>query len=312
MRPELAELAKLLPRLLDRWYACAAGRFEVQDADFPLTLPGVTDDLRRCAVESRKVAGTLPVGRLRSFARWTSRAQLLARELLGDNAPFWDPPVVVVLDRQPYLALLRAAYRDDDQFRLYSRFGSHQGPGYVAIAATTSESAADSYAHAVGLRTMTALTRQPGREPHAWLREGFGYLVSFELLGTGYTWYVSLKETTKKIDPSRKPPEERSRRICLDWVHNQMLAGRTDRLRDICSRSLNNLDFFASMEAYSFVRFLFLYDPVAARRLPEALRAQTKDAQVFRTDRALRETFGKGIDEMEILWRAFVLELGQR
>jgi len=312
VRPGLVDLAEHLPRSLDRWRACAAGKFDIEGGDFALALPGLTEELRRCTVDTRKVAGTLPVGRLRSFARWTARSQLLARELLGEKTQLWNPEVVVVLDRDPYLALLRAAYPDDSQFRLYSRFGSHQGPGYVAFWASSSDTAADQYAHAVGLRTMSRLTWQAGRESYAWLQEGFGYLLSFELLGSGYTWYVSLKETTRKVDPLRKPPNERSRRVCLDWVRDQMKAGRADRLRDLCGRSLNNLDFYASMETYSFVRFLFLYDPVGARHLPAALRAQTKDAQVFRTDRALRETFGKGIDEMEILWRAFVLELGQR
>jgi hypothetical protein len=94
-------------------------------------------------------------------------------------------------------------------------------------------------------------------------------------------------------------------------MREQLVAGHGHRLRDVCARSLNNLDFLASMEAYTFLRFLFLYDPAAARGFPAALRAQTEGPQVDRTVRALGETFGMGLDELERLWRAFVLEISQ-
>ena len=88
-----------------------------------------------------------------------------------------------------------------------------------------------------------------------------------------------------------------------------MQAGRAYTLRDVCARSLNNLDFCASMQAYSFVRFLTLFDLEAMKRLSDALEKQEGGAQVRRTDVALRVTFGKGIDQLAPLWRAFVLEI---
>ena len=88
-----------------------------------------------------------------------------------------------------------------------------------------------------------------------------------------------------------------------------MLDGRAYPLREVCSKSLNNLDFCASMQAYTFVRFLYLYDPARVRRLPRALRAQAAGPQADRADRALREVFGKGLAELECFWRAFVVEI---
>ena len=74
---------------------------------------------------------------------------------------------------------------------------------------------------------------------------------------------------------------------------------------------LNDLDFLASMEAYTFLRFLFLYDPVAARKLPRELRKRAAEPQIDRTNRALLATFGRDLDGLETLWRAFVLEITQ-
>ena len=85
--------------------------------------------------------------------------------------------------------------------------------------------------------------------------------------------------------------------------------GRAYSLREVCSKSLNNLDFCASMQAYTFLRFLFLEDPARAQRLPPALRARTGGPQADRTDRALREVFGSGLAELERFWRAFVVEI---
>ena len=89
----------------------------------------------------------------------------------------------------------------------------------------------------------------------------------------------------------------------------QVLAGRAYSLREVCSRSLKNLDFCASMQAYTFLRFLFLFDPATAQRLPPALRAQAAGPQAERADRALREVFGQGLADLERFWRAFVVEI---
>ena len=61
--------------------------------------------------------------------------------------------------------------------------------------------------------------------------------------------------------------------------------------------------------AYTFVRFLFLYDPSAAAKLPAALRVEKFGPPTTRLDKALKEHFGKGLDDLEPLWRAFSVEI---
>ena len=65
----------------------------------------------------------------------------------------------------------------------------------------------------------------------------------------------------------------------------------------------------ASMQAWTLLRFLFLYDPEKAKQLPGALRDKTTGPQPERVDAVLQELFGLGLDELEPLWRAYLIEL---
>ncbi len=201
--------------------------------------------------------------------------------------------------------MVKEFHPDPAKARLYSRYGDYLSEDFYAIRVWSAADAADRYAHAAGHLTMNART---GRV-YPWLAEGFGYFCSLELFDRGYISFVSLTASSRKIKFTRPPPGKKTRVACMKWVREQMQAGRAYALRDVCARTLNNLDFCASMQAYSFVRFLILLDPEAMKRLPDVLRKQEGGAQVRRTDMALRETFGKGIDQLAPLWRAFVLEI---
>jgi hypothetical protein len=144
---------------------------------------------------------------------------------------------------------------------------------------------------------------------YAWLLEGFGYLVSLEMFDRAHLSFVSIEETATKRVYTRAPPAQRTRANCLQWLREQVIAGHAYPLREVCSKSLNNLDFCASMQAYTFLRFLFLYEPAKAKGLPPALRAQAAGPQADRADRALREVFGLGLADLERFWRAFVVEI---
>ena len=63
------------------------------------------------------------------------------------------------------------------------------------------------------------------------------------------------------------------------------------------------------MQAWSFVRFLLLYDAEAFRRLPALLREPQYGSELARADRALKACYGKGVDELAPLWRAFAIEV---
>ena len=80
-------------------------------------------------------------------------------------------------------------------------------------------------------------------------------------------------------------------------------------MREVFGSSLNNLDRFRAIYAWTFVRFLALYDPDGFRAFPKALRAETEGAQADRALRAIEKAFGKKADVLLALWRAYLLEL---
>jgi len=121
--------------------------------------------------------------------------------------------------------------------------------------------------------------------------------------------FSSTKESNTKIPHTVPPPDVRRRETLLPWVKGQMLDGTTVPLREICARTINSLDLLMSLQTWTFLEFLAAYDTEALAGLPAALRAETEGSYADRTDRALQICFGKGLAELEPLWRAFVLEV---
>lgn len=105
------------------------------------------------------------------------------------------------------------------------------------------------------------------------------------------------------------PPKLRTRRNCLAYVREHLLHGVHYPLREVFGRTLNNLDLLASLEAWTFVRFLILYDAEGFRIFTRELRRQVEGPLPDRVDRALGRAFDKGTAGLEPLWRAFTLEI---
>ena len=314
-RPGMVEMVKLMPWRLQIWHNGATGPVTVARSEFARKIPGLADDLVYYRAEECDVGSALAAGEETAVA--VARTQAFLRLLLGDEAPRWQPSPVLFLQPKPYAALVRALHPDPDAFKLYSRFENLEHRDLYAIRVYAVGDAAERYAHGAGYHTMFQLAVPPapsaasGKDTrcYAWLLEGFGYLVSLEMFDRAHVSFVSIEETATKRVYTRAAPAKRTRANCLAWLREQMTAGRAYPLREVCAKSLNNLDFCASMQAYTFLRFLFLYDPAAAKRLPLALRAQTDGPQAGRADRALLEVFKKGLAELERFWRAFVLEI---
>jgi hypothetical protein len=179
--------------------------------------------------------------------------------------------------------------------------------------------AIDLYTHAVGFYTGERLACPRAKGPdgkevvqddaYAWFQEGLGYLLTLELWDSAGSRFSSFVESNvKQVSPLPRP-DPATRDTLTSWVAATLLAGRGPALRDVLTRSLNGLDFLASMEAWTFLRFLALLDPEAFRRLPAALAAQLDGPWADRADRAFVATYGRGLDALEALWRAWLLEV---
>jgi len=318
VRPELVDLVRNMPERIAVWRQCAAAPVPLEPCS--AELPGLEKPLPAFQTAGRIVAVSLGSDAAREVASAVGRSRMFLSQLLGPKAAAaWAPSPIAFLDAKSYARVLKTLHPEEETFKFYSAFGNYEHADFYAIRAWTAAGAAERYAHGTAYLTMQVLAAPPSKEtegrtdPHAnaWLNEGFGYLCGFELFGTGNLSFVSIEESSAKLRLTRPPPAQKTRAACLAWMREQILAGHGHRLHDVCARSLNNLDFLASMEAYTFLRFLFLHEPAAARGFPAALRAQTEGPQVDRTDRALGERFGMGLEELERIWRAFVLEISQ-
>ncbi len=317
VRPGLMDLAKRMPAAVKAWRAYAVAPVKLTLGVPPPALPGLADRAKDIAVlgcGQRLVLTTLAAKHAAPLARLTERTQRLIRHVLGRGAG-WDPSPIAFLSGPDYTKLVRALHDNDRTFKLYARFDNYDHKDFYAIRCLGFISGVERYAHGAG--HFVAYERAApdkdggGRDDHAyiWWREGFGYFVSLELTDRAYLDFVSLYESTGKRRFTRPPPAKRTRVECWKWLREQVVANRAHTLHSVCGMSLNALDFCAAMQAYSFVRFLTLYDPDAFRKLPAALRARTSGAPVQRTDAALRETYRETLGELAPLWRAFVVEL---
>lgn len=312
VRPELVPMARMLPWRLQAWRNFADDPAPVERAAFRLDVPGLAGPLAFYATPGGPVASLPDLGAAPAQAVVRTRGFL--RFLLGEDAALWTPPALLFLGADEYGALVRALHPDEEAFTLYSSYGNYEHRDFYAIRVWGAGNAAERYAHGAGYLTLYALA-VPGQDgerdtrAHAWLLEGFGYLASLELFDQGNVSFVSLEESQRKRPWTRPAPANRTAAACRAWVREQVLAGNASPLRDVCARSLNDLDLCASLQAYTFLRFLFLYDPDGARRLPAALRAERAGPQAERVDRALKVALGKGLADLEPLWRAFLLEV---
>jgi hypothetical protein len=307
VRPELEAMVRAIPSRLAAWRAFGNQRIVTEPVPDAPAVPGV--DGLRCVRTDEQVIGA--TGDPQPLAVEVGRVQALLVHLLGPDAPRWRASPMLFLDPDAYKALLKKLHPEPAEFRFMHRYANYEHADFYAVRLHRPADAGERVGHTAGYLTMLAMVAPPERwsqAPYAWLLEGFAYLVTFELYGAGNVSFVSLEESSAKAGFTRPPPAKRTREACLRWVADQMLARRGYPLENLFARSLNNLDPCAALQAYSFVRFLFLRDPAAAARLPGLLAKEQTGPQPARVDRALRAATGAGTKELERLWRAFMLE----
>ncbi|MDH3593142.1 MAG: hypothetical protein OER88_14750, partial [Planctomycetota bacterium] len=232
---------------------------------------------------------------------------------------------MVFVNPEAYVDIVSAFVPDAQERKTALKYQNFNAGKFYMWRTDSVTRAIDSYGHRGGYWTVARLAAptlppsgEEGEEPkrdwnaNEWLLEGFGYFVTLELFDTAITYTSSARETARKRYTRDAPAShERTRRTVFEWVAEQVLAGNAVPVRDLVGRSLNNLDELASLQSYTLVRFLFLYDKDAMNDLMRTLAKQTDGAPWERYDRAFQKHFGMGIDAIERLWRAFLLEVRQ-
>lgn len=309
-RPELSVAVKRFDEQHARWRGFAApAAFEKAP---PAAIPGVG---RRPAygVGGVLLSGSLPDEELRILAKTLPAPHAFLHDLFGPDAETWNSPLLVFASKEDHRRCVEALFppgkERDDQLRRAITLTKE----LTVFTAFDGEDASDVHAHAVGIYSAQrwSVPRAGDKydwQAYAWFGEGMGFFASLSTLGTGLCPFHSTAESSAKIPPTVPPPDRKDRASLLPWLQGQMLDGTTEPLRGVCGRMINSLDLLLSLEAWSFLEFLAAYDPDGFRRLPAELRAEEEGAYPDRADRALRRCFGKGLPELEPLWRAFVLE----
>ena len=309
VRPEFKRMARRLPKEVRAWGNCRTTDLKAVPTDDVLTVSG-TFPLHK--VGYRRIAATFSNDEAYKAALWTEAPHQLVRFLFGEYAEGWKPQRVYFLTPDRYRALLARHISDPERLKARLRWRTYYHTRFVAMRADDAADAADGYAHSVGFMTMDRWASPKKGESvgpkseYSWLNEGFGYFLSLELFDSANTWFATDDESLAKAAPMRLT---KTKAHCLAYVREQMLHGVHYPLREVFGRTLNNLDLLASLEAWTFVRFLILYDAEGFRTFTGELRRQTKGPLPDRVDRALRDAFDKGTDGLEPLWRSFTLEI---
>ena len=314
VRHELTDFARALPQRMAKWVACrTVGKAELSGKT--MTFPGVAEPSAVARIGTREVVSDSTPEESQSYAAHTECAQRLVRLLLGEDAKVWDPSPVYFLTPIRYRDFIYDRHKDEATRKGRVKYAVYRAKDCVVVRVSTFENAIDVYAHNVGFFTAsrTASPKKADGKPdtsrYAWFREGLGLMLSLELFDSAECWFSSEGESTGKAKPTLPVPETRTRKSCLAYLRGQMLDGTLPSMREIFGNSLNNLDRVRALQAWSFLRFLALYDPVGFRGLPAALQEQTSGAQADRALQAIQRAFGKPASALERLWRIYLLEL---
>jgi hypothetical protein len=317
VRPELEAFFRAIPGRIESWAALRRPAEPVERSNLTLTVPGFFTNGPLFRYGDRHAGGSYSDKNCVFLVARMECAHKLMRHLFGERANRWDPSPVYFLTKKHYKAFVYGRHTDESERKYWMRHAGYRGEDCQAFRIDFA-GALDIYAHAAGYYTAARLSVPPNADDpedgkpqwglYAWFKEGLGFLLTLELFDTADSSFVSRKESTGKIDDAT-PPERKNRANCMAWVRSRLLAGSARSLRAVLGTSLNNLDRADSLQAWTFLRFLALYDPAGFRKLPEALRGQIRGAQVERAATALREAFGKDLAELERLWGIYVLEL---
>lgn len=318
VRPELVPTFRRRAAVFSRWAGIrdAAASAAVEALD-PVRMPGAADPLPRFRVGARTVASVFAAEPTRLLVRDTVAVHALLRDLFPEG-PVYDPPDVYFLDLGAYREFVTARVADEARRKRLLSLSACRGTRFLAVRALTPVRGRDIHAHLTGFISLQFMASPPDPEGEegdidatawAWLKEGVGYLLSLELYDTAETWFVSHLESSGKLRHVVPPPEVKTTKSLTAWLRAHLLDGAAWPVAEVFGKTLNNLDLLASVEAWSFVRFLAVYDPAALAKLPSELRAEESGAFPDRADRALRATFGADTATLERLWRAWVQEI---
>jgi hypothetical protein len=321
-RPELLAAATSLTELEASWADLAGADVQVSrahgadmpgiEADLPVFTAGNTHHVLGMPTRDATSADALGL----SLAAVPVRLRQLHAGLFGDALRPWRRRNVWLTDRKGYLAAVDAHVADAAGRR------RHRAQSALDLADTTvlwcdgPREAHDLYAHTLAFRTSYyGLGRwapdgsRAGWDAHAWFHEGLAFLTTLELYDSASTVMFTRTGTSAKREAAHEPPASRGRAACLRYVRDALLDGTALSLRQVFSRTLNDLDLLASLEAWTFLRFAAAFDPDGLRRLPAELRAAQDGSYADRSAAAVERAFGRDLDEIERLWRTFTLEV---
>jgi len=317
VRPELAAAARRRLELEPRWRGLAVREPATFSKGGNATLAGVPGGIPTFEVDGHRIGVRVPGDRQEWMARFTAAPRALLGSILGKEAVRWDPSTVYFLDPRTMRGHIYAVHPDEEDRKKRLGSASYRRSEYTVIRTRTPEAGVDVYAHNIGYRSMQRLAspKIPGGEnkrdygTYSWLKEGFGYFMTLELLDTAETYFFSATESSGKVRYSVPPPDEETRENCLAFVRAHLRDGSALGLNEVFGRTLNNLDLLASLESWTFLRFLAFLDPAGMKRLPGALLTKETGSMPIRAKHAIEEAFGVGLEELEPMWRAFTLEV---
>jgi hypothetical protein len=314
VRPSLASLFRARGKLDTKWAKLRDAEHEAADAENPFSVPGVPNELPTVVCGEQEFVTTLEGDGTRLLAADTQRVYALITALLGAKAEPWAPYRFCVLDSIGYRRMIHDVHDDPEEQKARMRFGTYAHEEFFGLQAENLAAARDYVAHSIGFYSMQ-LMAAPGEgdkvdtEAYAFLREGFGYLLSIELFDSAAMYFHSDTESASKVRYTIPPPKVRNRKSCTAWLTDLGRRGELLEMPQVFGRSLNNLDFHASIQAWSFLRFLSYYDPAGFRNLPLFLREKEKGSYAARVEEALEDSFEVSAKRLEKLWRAWLMEI---
>jgi len=313
VRPELEGFARSMPARLAAWRKCAASK-TADPSDETTVISGLQGAQPVFRVGARQIASGFPAKSTAQFANKTECVQSMLRLTLGADAKPWDLGPVYFLRRDQYRDFLGALSLKPGERENWMKRRHYWGPKVQAFGARDLAEALDFYSHVAALYTIGKISgpfpkTDPSRQSPPWLLEGYGLFVTLELFDTAETFLTSGRESTGKIESPLPPPTPIMRASALAHTRGELYVGSLPSLRELFGASMNGLDKVRSVQAWTFIRFLLLYDPDGFKKLPDAIRAQKGNSRADRSEAAIRAAFAIDAAKLERLWRLYLLEL---
>ena len=314
VRPELTSIVRGRRTIETRWRACRKQKVEATPATELFPVAGIPNELATISAGEQEFVSTLGEEETVRIAVEARRSYGFIAQLLGTKAKPWAPYRFCLLDSIGYRRMIYALHDDPDEQASRLNFSSYDHEDYLALQADSVEKAFDTVSHTVAYKTMQ-LAIAPGKgddrdlEPYAFLKEGFGYFVSLAMYDTATTWFHSGTESAQKVTALSPPPEVKTTATLTKWLQGKARTRELLPMAQVFGRSLNNLDFLASMQAWSFLKFLALRNPAAFRNFPLFLQEKEEGSWPDRVTESLKQAFDTPAADLEEQWRAWLLEI---